>query len=150
MNNPRLIYLDVCVLCRPFDDQQYIRIRMEMEAVNLILSNIKKGNYKLAISPVHLLEINAIPDMYERIHIKTILEKFGAVIKVNRSKTRERAEELVQKGFGVADAAHIAFAEKSNIPFITCDDQLLKKCLKNNISILCTSPVNFCEKEKLK
>jgi predicted nucleic acid-binding protein len=150
MDNPKLIYLDVCVLCRPFDNQQYLRIRMEIEAVNLIFSNIKKGKYKLVVSPVHLIEINAIPDIYERIQLKTILEKFGVLPKVNLSETREIAEELVQKGFGVADAAHIAFAEKSNIPFITCDDQLLKKCLKNKINIWCTNPVIFCEKERLR
>ncbi|MDF2953368.1 MAG: hypothetical protein OD816_000613 [Thermodesulfobacterium sp.] len=34
--NPKLIYLDVCALCRPFDDQSYLRIRMETEAINLI------------------------------------------------------------------------------------------------------------------
>jgi hypothetical protein len=43
MIEQRLIYLDVCVLCRPFDNQQYLRIRMETESVNLILANVKKG-----------------------------------------------------------------------------------------------------------
>ena len=31
------IYLDVCVLSRPFDDQSFLRIRLETEAVNLML-----------------------------------------------------------------------------------------------------------------
>jgi predicted nucleic acid-binding protein len=150
MSNSKLIYLDVCVLCRPFDNQQYLRIKMEMEAVNLILSNVKKGKYKLIVSPVHLVEIDAIPDIYERIQLKTILDRFGVPTSVNISKTRERAEELFQKGFGVADAAHIAFAEKSNASFVTCDDRLLKKCLNDKISIWCTNPVIFCEKEELR
>lgn len=34
------VYLDVCALSRPFDDQSYLRIRIETEAVNLILSNV--------------------------------------------------------------------------------------------------------------
>jgi len=33
-----LIYLDVCTLCRPFDDQSFLRIRLETDAVNLIMS----------------------------------------------------------------------------------------------------------------
>lgn len=37
------LYLDVCALSRPFDEQDYLRIRLETEAVNLILSNIRKG-----------------------------------------------------------------------------------------------------------
>jgi hypothetical protein len=90
----KLIYLDVCVLCRPFDNQQYLRIRMETESVNLILANIKKGKYKLLVSPVHIKEIKAITDIYERIQLKTILDRFGVPTAVNISKTRERAEEL--------------------------------------------------------
>ena len=32
------IYIDVCALSRPFDDQSFLRIRLETEALNLILS----------------------------------------------------------------------------------------------------------------
>ena len=123
---------------------------MEIDAVNLIFANIRKNKYKLAISPVHLLEINAISSIYERIHIRTILDELGEKIKTNLTDTRQRAEELIQKSFGIADAAHIAFAEKSNTTFITCDDLLLKKCLKNKINIWCTNPISFCEKEGLR
>lgn len=42
----KLIYLDVCALSRPFDEQDYLRIRLETEAVNLILSKVKEGYYK--------------------------------------------------------------------------------------------------------
>jgi hypothetical protein len=45
------IYLDVCALCRPFDDQAQIRIRLETEAVQLILSYVKSGDLDLVISP---------------------------------------------------------------------------------------------------
>ena len=38
-----LVYLDVCALSRPFDDQSFLRIRLETEAVNLILSKVHKG-----------------------------------------------------------------------------------------------------------
>ena len=38
-----LVYLDVCALIRPFDDQSFLRIRLETEAVNLILSRVHKG-----------------------------------------------------------------------------------------------------------
>ncbi len=41
------VYLDVCVLSRPFDNQDYLRIRLETEAINLIFSKVKAGNYKL-------------------------------------------------------------------------------------------------------
>lgn len=147
---PMLIYLDVCVLSRPFDDQHYLRIRLETEAVNLILSKVKKGQYKLLVSPVHIKEIDAISDVYERIELQTILDTFGERIVVDAGKTRKRAEELIDSGFGVADAAHAAFAEMVGSPFISCDDRLVKKCLKHKVEVWCGNPVAFCEKEKLR
>jgi hypothetical protein len=36
------IYLDTCSLCRPFDDQSKLRIKIETEAVQFIFEQIKK------------------------------------------------------------------------------------------------------------
>lgn len=44
------IYLDVCALCRPFDDQTQIRIRLETGAVQLILSHVRSGDLALITS----------------------------------------------------------------------------------------------------
>ena len=38
-----LVYLDVCALHRTFYDQTLLRIRLETEAVNLILSKVHLG-----------------------------------------------------------------------------------------------------------
>ena len=50
---PRLVYLDVCALCRPFDDQQQVRIRLETDAVQLILTHVRQKNLKMITSPMH-------------------------------------------------------------------------------------------------
>jgi hypothetical protein len=107
----KFIYMDVCALSRPFDDQGFMRIRLETEAVNLILSKTKEGEFKLLVSSAHELEIRAIDDAIERIKLQAILSEMGVPTKGDLSKIRSRAEELVQVGFGVADAAHVAFAE---------------------------------------
>ena len=65
-------------------------------------------------------------------------------------KTRARAEELAELGFGVADAAHVAFAEQSQAQFISCDNRLIKKCLAHKVGTWCGNLVAFCEKERLK
>ena len=57
------IYLDVCALSRPFDEQHYLRIRLETEAINMILSKARDGDYQLVFSPVHIKEVDAIPEM---------------------------------------------------------------------------------------
>ena len=44
------IYLDVCCLNRPFDDQRQDRIHLESEAVLTILKHIESGKWKLISS----------------------------------------------------------------------------------------------------
>ena len=146
----KLVYVDVCALSRPFDDQGFMRIRLETEAVNLILSKTKEGKFKLLVSPAHDLEIRAIDDAVERIDLQTILYEMGEPAKGDVFKVRARAEELVHLGFGVADAALVAFAESSGAEFITCDDKVIKKSLNHQIGVWCGSPLAFCEKEGLR
>ncbi len=145
--NIKLIYLDVCVLSRPFDDQSFLRIRLETEATNLILSKVKTAAYRLVVSPVHIKEISEIPDGYERIELQERIKSLGEKVKVDLKAAKKRAEDLYNLKFGVADAAHVAFAEQSKSEFISCDDSLIKKCSKNKIKVWCGNPVTFCEKE---
>jgi predicted nucleic acid-binding protein len=148
--HPVSVYLDVCALCRPFDDQTFLRIRMETDAVNLMISKIHEGSLRLAVSPVHFAEIKAIPDSMERMELLSIIERWGVLLDVDKSMTRRRAEQLVVLGFGPADAAHVAFAEAGKAAFVTCDDKLLKKCQKVKIHTWCGSPVHFCVKEDMR
>lgn len=104
----------------------------------------------MLISPAHLREIEAISDSFERIELQTVLNELGEPITGDMSKIRARAEDLVSSGFGVADAAHVAFAEYSGAQFISCDEKLLKKCLTHKIKVWYGNPVSFCEKEGLK
>jgi predicted nucleic acid-binding protein len=144
------VYLDVCALSRPFDDQAFLRIRLETEAVNLIMSKVLEGYLTLAVSPVHFVEINAIPDTLERLELLSIVERYGVLLDVDKAMARKRADELAVWGFDPADAAHVAFAEAGNAKFITCDDKLLKKCAKYAINIWYGSPVLFCTEEDLR
>ena len=146
----RLVYLDACSLCRPFDDQRYVRIRLESEATKLILENVRNKKLKLVVSPVHRKEIWAIPDIAERIEILTMLDNFGESVKVNMAEARISAERLFADGFGAADAVHVAFAEMAGADFVTCDDRLLKRCLKSSLKIWSGDPLQFCLKENLK
>ena len=145
-----LVYLDVCALSRPFDDQSFLRIRLETEAVNLILSKVQQGNFALAVSPVYFAEIRAIPDSLERLELLSIVERYGVLLDIDKANARKRADELVGWGFGPADAAHVAFAEAGNAKFITCDDKLLKKCAKYGMGVWSGNPVLFCAEEDLR
>lgn len=148
--NPKKIYLDVCALCRPFDDQSFVRIRIESDAVKLILHGIKIGLFQLILSPVHYRKIAAFPDLIERVELLGVINNLGTQIKTDPIAARQRAEYLIQRGFGVADAAHVAFAEAASASFISCDDKLLKKCVKTSLSIWSGDPLQFCFKERVK
>lgn len=143
------IYLDVCALCRPYDDQSYTRIHLETTAVQLILRAIELGDYELVYSAVHEQEISAITNDQERIDLSYLLKEIGSKIYLSGMKGRRRAEYLVNAGLGPADAAHIAYAEFAEAVFISCDDKLIKKCNSLDISILTTNPVKFCDMEDI-
>ena len=59
------IYLDVCCLNRPFDDQRQDRIRLEAEAVLLILGHCEAGAWQWISSAIVEEEVNNMPS-YER------------------------------------------------------------------------------------
>ena len=143
------LYLDVCTLCRPFDDQNQMRIRLETDAWYLILNAIKHGDYEMAVSPVHRQEISAISDAQERCELLTLLDRYGHTKTCDRNAARQRAEDLHNLRFGVADAAHVAYAELIADAFISCDDKLLKKCRAHHVVIPAINPIEFCTQESV-
>jgi len=149
LTKARLLYLDVCALSRPFDDQRFLRIRLETEAVNLIMSKVRDEQFQLAVSEAHFVEIRAVPDMIERLKLLSILNQFGMFLKVNKPVVRKRAEYLIASGFGPADAVHVSFAEYAEAMFVTCDDRLLKKCSQTEVRVWVGDPLSFCSKECL-
>ena len=84
------LYLDVCTLCRPFDDQNIMRNRMEAAAFFLIMQNICSKRYELIISPVHELEVSDIKEINERKELIELFNRFGVRPPYNRRELRKR------------------------------------------------------------
>ena len=145
-----LLYLDVCTLCRPFDDQSMMRIRLETDSYHLIMQAIQEGKYQMVYSTVHELEISAISDAWERMELLEILHQNGVKSTGDLQTLRKRANGLAERGMGVADAAHIAFSEISADYFISCDDRLIKQCHRQVVDVTVMTPVEFCLQENLK
>ena len=143
------IYLDVCTLCRPYDDQSLLRIRLETDSFFLILKAVTDEKYQMITSPIHFREIADINEQSEKLQLINLLENFGSVIKYDLLFAKMRSKELINKGLGVADAIHIAFAEQAADSFITCDDKLLKKSTKIKLNTNVLNPVQFCLNEGL-
>lgn len=149
-SKPKRIYLDVCALCRPFDEQRQARIRLETNAVLLICEHIKSESLRMIVSPAHYLEIKAIAQRQEARQILEFLRHYGSLPHYDMLKGKIRAEILHQNRLGPGDAAHIAFAEQEADVFITCDDALMRKCRTRAIQIPVIGPLEFCAQENLR
>ena len=143
------VYLDVCALCRPFDDQQQLRIRLETDAVQLILTHVRQKNLKMITAPMHFTELMATTKNEERSQLLFLLKQLGTPGDFDLTISRSVADRLVAEGFGAADAAHIAFAQQANADFVSVDDKLLRRCQRVGLAIWAGFPMTFCEKEGL-
>lgn len=148
MDNPKL-YIDVSTLCRPFNDQHRMRIRLETDSYYLIMQAIRDNVYELFYSKVHEKELVAISDVMERAEVLETIYQNGQQCCGDLLTIRKRTDDLVNVGLGIADAAHIAFAEVNTDYFISCDNRLIKRAKRENVDIMVMSPVEFCVQENL-
>ncbi len=125
------IYLDVCCLNRPFDDQTQDRIRLETEAIIMILKYSRRGRYKIIGSNIIQLEIEKTPDIMRRSLLKSLSVHISPVIHAD-TNVKKRAMELESFGFKAFDSFHVACAEKGNADvLLTTDDKIFRLAVKN-------------------
>jgi predicted nucleic acid-binding protein len=120
------IYLDVCCLNRPFDDQTQDRIRLESEALLLILRRFRLGEWTWVGSEVIDYEIQQTPDPERRQRASMVARHADERVHVDDAIV-DRAAELRRLGFGPYDALHLSCAEAGRVDlFLTTDDQLVR------------------------
>ena len=120
------IYLDVCCLNRPFDDQAQERIRLEAEAVLLVLNRIHSGSWRLIGSEVIDFEIDQSRDLQRADRVRQVAGITNRVAKVGEKEVH-RAEQIEEMGFREFDALHLACAESAGADvFLSTDDRLLR------------------------
>lgn len=127
-----------------------MRIRLETDAYYLILQAVQDKKYSMVVSRAHFEEADAISEIEERREIIALLAKLGTAAECDMGATRARAEYLYSKNFGIADAAHVAFAEATAEVFVTCDDRLARKCRREKVGVRTVNPVEFTIAEDLK
>jgi len=125
------IYLDVCCLNRPFDDQTQDRIHLEAEAILSILNHSRTAGWNVIGSDAIDYEISKLPDDDKRLMVQILSTIQDAHIKVDAG-IEKRAVELKRVGLKPMDALHVACAEKGKADILlTTDDNLIVKALKN-------------------
>lgn len=137
------IYLDVCCLNRPFDDQSQERVRLEAEAVTLIFNGMKQRGWQWLGSPAVMVEIQKTPDMARRQAMLLLAKQIDEHISLS-GDVAERTRFLQGIGMGAFDAAHVASAEAGNVDvFLTTDDRLLRisKRLAGMVNVRVENPL---------
>jgi len=136
------IYLDNCSFNRPFDDQSFMRIKLETEAKLFVQEKILIGKLQLIWS--HILEYENMQNPFIERRNSIIEWKKIAAEKIDGTKNVvARASEFTRNGVKSKDALHIACAIEGKAEyFLTTDDKLLKKLAKTK-ELIVINPVNF-------
>ena len=144
------IYLDVCCLNRPFDDQTQARIRLEAEAVLIILAQCEAGRWEWISSEVVDIEIERTPDLERRQRVQILASHAQRTIAVGQSEVK-RAQQLESLDIATYDALHLACAESGEVEvFLTTDDELLRRsaALKEQLRVRVENPLAWLSQER--
>jgi predicted nucleic acid-binding protein len=126
-----LIYLDMCCLKRPFDDQSQPRIRLETEAVLSLLA-MESDQLRFIRSAALVLENNVNPVRERAERVARWLSEQQVWRPPDASALRARVTELIALGFKTFDALHVASAEGAGAAlFGTVDDRLLSSAARH-------------------
>src|SRR5690606_12101656 len=110
----------------PFDDQSQERIRLETEAVLLLLSRLVSKEWMWLGSRALEIEIDRTNDVEQRSRLRRVIEFVSSSVELGE-KELARAKSLEKLGFVGFDAVHLACAESGKVDvFLTTDDRLLK------------------------
>lgn len=147
------IYLNTSALNRPFDDLSAQRVRLEAEAVSVIVSAIETGQLQLVSSDYLDFEVAQIPDPERAQRVRTILDYARSRIAIGED-VAERARALEQVGLRGLDALHLAAAEGAGARLlITTDDRMIQRArrLGDDLGVRVVLPIDaigMIEEEK--
>lgn len=144
------VYLDMCCWKRPFDDQSQDRIRLETEAVVLIIEQYDRGHIALIRSAGLEAENDVNPREDRRQKVSELLDRCPEVQPVT-PEVQSRTAELAGMGFKPFDAFHLALAEAAGAEvLLTCDRGFLRTARRNRKRLWCSvvNPIEYVQQEE--
>jgi hypothetical protein len=141
------IYLDTCCLNRPFDDQSQDRIRLEAEAVVLILAHMAADEWLWIGSQVVAAEVGETSDEQRRSRILSLIGSAHEMAPLGVSEI-ERGQRLEALGFPEYDALHLACAEAASADFLlTTDDRFRRLAARHagQLRVQVENPLTWLE-----
>jgi len=137
------VYIDICVLNRPFDDQGRLIVALQTQAKFAIQEAIRRRSIELAWSFMLDYENSANPLEERRVFVESWRDY--AVVDLDLSpEVRDWAKELAELGLHSKDAFHVASARKASCKFfVTTDRRILKMGAFGDVEIV--DPIMFLE-----
>lgn len=136
------IYMDVCCLCRPFDDLQNRKIRLEAEAILTILDRCS-NDWELVGSVIIDDEISRLSDIEKRQKVEQKLELIREYIELDETFFC-MVPGYQKAGLNLFDALHLACAESGKTIFLTTDNRIITLAGKiPAITIAVANPVHW-------
>jgi predicted nucleic acid-binding protein len=121
------LYFDTSALNRPFDDLSVDRVRLEAEAVALLIGRVESGDVDWVSSEVLEFELSQNPD-FERTWRIQVLLRFARQRVATSRVVVNRARALEQLGLRGLDALHVAAAESARADLlVTTDDRMVRR-----------------------
>lgn len=141
------IYMDVCCLCRPFDDQTMRRTCLEVTAVQEIIRRCASQEFTLITSEAITEELSKIPDIRKRLRVEKIVSGAKEQILIDEDIIA-RMHEIIAIGGDAMDSLHIACAERAGAILLTTDDGLITFFKSSqNIQVRIENPVTWLKEE---
>lgn len=136
------LYLDTCFLNRPFDNQSVDRIRLETEALRIVLGHVDARRWTLIGSTVLDYEIARTADTRRREALEEILGRTVSERVELNEDTTDLARRVQAKGIAGLDALHLACAAAVGVDiFLTTDERLVRRAQR--IADLVPVPVSL-------
>jgi predicted nucleic acid-binding protein len=142
-----VVYLDLCCLKRPFDDQRSTRIQLETAAIAGLIAQAERETIRMVRSPAHALENGRNPREDRRLAAALWIDAAQVTVDFSE-RVASRSGELAGLGFGPLDALHTAFAEEAGARWlVTTDDRLIALGQRHRaaLGVEITSPMRLLE-----
>jgi predicted nucleic acid-binding protein len=129
------LYLDLCCLKRPFDDQSDARVQMETTAVAAVLVPCLRGEQVMMTSDALRFENHRNPNPERQEFAARALAQAGIDV-AHDPALEQRAAVWQNEGVGLLDALHLASAERGGADvFATTDDVFLRRAFRVGTSL---------------
>lgn len=140
------LYLDMCCLQRPMDDQTHIRIHMESEAILGVLAWCEAGKAELLDSVALAYEVHHNPHPARKAFVQEAPLKSEQTVQASDS-VEQLARIYCNHGIKVLDALHLACAVEAQAHyFCTCDDRFYRRAKQlDTKQTLVVSPLELIE-----